>query len=241
MPPLLIIKTGQPDEAITRRFGSFEDWTLARAGLSRDEAQIVSVFQGEPLPDPSRVSGAIITGSPAMVTERTPWMERTAAWLRRAVPSGLPVLGICFGHQLLAQALGGRAGDNPRGREIGTVEVRLLDAAGEDPLLGGLPDPLTVHVTHVQSALTLPPAATRLAGNGHEPNHAFRAALQAWGLQFHPEFTADIMRALIAGHRETLLAEGLDPDELLSSVRDSAVGRTILGRFAAIAQAHTRA
>lgn len=236
MRPLLIIKAGQPDETITRRHGSFEDWILARVTLPREDVQIVEVFRGARLPDPAAIGGAIITGSPVMVTERHAWAEATAAWLRKAIPAGLPVLGICFGHQLLAHAFGGRVGDNPRGREIGTAQVRLLSAAREDALLGALPGELTVQVTHLQSVLTLPPGAVRLAENGHEPNHAFRIGPQAWGIQFHPEITGAIMRALIGEQRTTLAAEGLDPHVLTRTVRSSTVGRRILERFTEIAR-----
>ncbi|NOZ79174.1 MAG: glutamine amidotransferase [Acidobacteria bacterium] len=236
MRPLLIIKAGEPNETITRRHGSFEDWILARMTLPREGVQIVDVFRDARLPDPASVSGAIVTGSLAMVTECHPWAEATAAWLRTAIPAGLPVLGICFGHQLLAHAFGGRVGDNPRGREIGTVQVRLLGAAREDALFGALPGELTVQVTHLQSVLTLPPGAVRLAENGHEPNHAFRIGPRAWGVQFHPEITHTIMRALIGEQHAALATEGLDPNVLKRTVRSSAVGRRILERFTEIAR-----
>ncbi len=236
MRPFLIIKTGQPDETITRQFGSFEDWILSQAGVSATDVRIVNVARGATLPRPARFSGAIITGSPAMVTAGEPWMRAAAAWLKQALPTGLPVLGICFGHQLLAYALGGRTGNNPRGREIGTVGIRLLPAASRDPLFGGLPTQLTVHVTHVQSVTMLPPGAIRLATNAHEPNHAFRFGRHAWGVQFHPEITAPVMRALIRCQRTALRAEGLDPDALSHAVHSSSVGQTILRRFVAIAR-----
>ena len=85
------------------------------------------------------LAGIVITGSPSMVSARLDWSERTAYWLRRAVPTGLPVLGVCYGHQLLAHALGGHVGLNPAGRQIGTVTAQLIDGHKEDPLFGHLP------------------------------------------------------------------------------------------------------
>src|SRR4030042_4477261 len=89
-----------------------------------------------------------------MVTERAPWSEQAAEWLRKAVSGGVPVLGICYGHQLLAYAHGGRVADNPLGREYGTVQVRMGGAAARDELLGGLPASIPVHEGHTQSVLS---------------------------------------------------------------------------------------
>ncbi len=237
MKPVLIVKAGEPVPAVAGRFGGFEDWILAGSGLDPEAVRTVAVYREEALPDPTSVAGVIVTGSKAMVTDHEPWMERAATWLRRAVGDRVPVLGICFGHQLLAHALGGEVGDNPRGREIGTVRVRLLPAAGEDPLLAGFPARLTVQATHTQSVLRLPPGAVLLAANDHEPHHAFRAGKRAWGLQFHPEITAGVMRAHLALMRSTLAAEGLDPAALEAAVESSPAGPALLRRFVAIARA----
>ncbi len=234
MHPLLLIVTGSPSAAVVRRHGDFEDWFLRGTGLPVESVQVVRVETGEALPSPSGISGALVTGSASMVTDREPWAERTADWLRRAIPTGLPVLGICFGHQLIAEALGGSVGMNPRGREIGTVRVRLLPQASGDPLLGGLPHELAVQATHLQSVLELPPGALRLAESDMDPNHAFRVGDAVWGLQFHPEIGAAAMRAHIEEKREVLVREGRDPDVLLAEVADSPWGTTILERFAAL-------
>src|SRR5690606_38861481 len=110
---------------------------------------------------------------------------------------GQRVLGVCYGHQLLAHALGGRVDDHPAGREVGTVELEL-DAAGEgDALFGATPAKFRAHATHRQSVLELPPGATVLARSAHDPHHAVRYAPTAWGLQFHPEFSVGIMRGYL--------------------------------------------
>ncbi len=72
--------------------------------------------------------------------------------------------------------------------------ITLLPAAVGDPLLGGLPSPIEVHVSHSQSVLRLPEGAVRLAANAWDGNQAFRAGDRAWGVQFHPELDAGIMR-----------------------------------------------
>lgn len=230
---MLIIKTGTAGTAIDTADGDFEDW-IAR-GLGR-QVEVRRVDEGEELPDTGEAGGVVVTGSAAMVSDREPWAERTAAWLRNAVEAGVPVLGICFGHQLLAHALGGRVGPNPRGREIGTVEVTLTATAAADPLLGGLPNRIGVHTTHLESVLELPPGAELLASSKLDPHQAFRApGRPVWGLQFHPEFSAAVIRAYLEAKREALVAEGSDPDRLLAEVNETRWGHDILARFARIA------
>ena len=237
MRPLLIVKTGCTFDSLLGRRGDYEDWIRDGLGLPGERVEIASVHEGDPLPPPGELAGAVVTGSSAMVSEREPWSERTAHWLATAVEAELPLLGICYGHQLLAHGLGGRVGVNPRGHEIGTVEVELRASARDDPLLGGFAGPLCVQATHVESALELPAAARLLAASAGDPHHAFAVGRLAWGVQFHPEFDADITRAYIEERREILRAEGLDPERLHRETRDSEHGRRLLRRFAELLRA----
>src|SRR5690606_36806035 len=136
-----------------RRHGSFAHWIRVAAGLHRDQAVVVDVERGEGLPTRDGFAGVIVTGSAAMVTERHDWSERSAGWLREAAHAGLPLLGICYGHQLIAHALGGTVDDNPNGREMGTVHIDLHPQAQDDPLFAGLPARIKAQATHLQSVL----------------------------------------------------------------------------------------
>jgi len=232
---MLIVKTGTVRTALNDADGDFEDW-FARA-IGRP-VRVCSVFEGDELPSPDAAVGAVVTGSVAMVSDREAWIGRTTEWLRTAVEAGVPVLGVCFGHQLLAHAFGGRVGPNPRGREIGTVGVTLTDSAAADPLLAGLPNRIDVHATHLESVLELPPGAELLASSALDPHQAFRLpGRPAWGLQFHPELTAAITRGYIEAKRRDMEREGLDPDRLLADVRETRWGGDILARFARLADA----
>jgi GMP synthase (glutamine-hydrolysing) len=115
------------------------------------------------------------------------------------------------------------------------VEVEALPAAREDPLLRGLPERFTAQATHVESVVDLPASATLLARSRGDPHQAFRAGPRAWGVQFHPEFDAAVIRAYLEARREILLREGLDPDGLLAEVSESAQAAELLRRFAALA------
>lgn len=228
--PLVILKTGSTLPNLRSR-GDYEDW-IAR-GLDVPNIEVCRLKEGEALPDPSEIRGVVITGSAAMVTERLEWSERAAAWLPDVVRRGVPVLGICYGHQLLAHAFGGEVGFNPRGREVGTIDVELKEAAATDPLFRDLGPRLVVSASHQQSVLRLPEGARLLASNEHDPHQAMAIGPSAWGLQFHPEWDHAIARAYVEHQRDALRDEGQDPD-LLAKSRPSTDGAAILRRFASL-------
>jgi GMP synthase (glutamine-hydrolysing) len=234
MRPLLIVKSGRTLPQLARRRGDYEDWITAGMGVDPARIQIAHVYQDAPLPEPGGLAGVVATGSSAMVSHREPWSERAAAWLAKAALAGTPVLGICYGHQLLAHGLGGRVARNPRGREIGTIEVTLNGAARGDPLFGELPERIRMQSTHVEAVLELPAGARRLASSEADPNQAFAIGERAWGVQFHPEFDADVVRSYLTARRELLLGEGFDPEALGQAASDSPHGGALLRRFSAL-------
>lgn len=230
----LIIETGQPVDSM-RRHGRFPHWIRVAAGLSADQTSAVNVEAGEPLPDHvsngEALTGVIVTGSSSMVTDRHPWSERTADWLRDRLESGMPVLGICYGHQLLAHTLGGEVDYNPQGREMGTVAVDMHPHAGEDPLFGPLPARFQVQVSHLQSVLRPPTGAMVLARSDQDACQAFRWRDHAWGLQFHPEFSVDHMRGYVHARRDALQREGQCHQRMAKNVKPTPQARGILRRF----------
>jgi GMP synthase (glutamine-hydrolysing) len=191
----------------------------------------VDVYRRQELPAPDTVAGIVITGSAAMVSEKEDWSEYTAAWLREAVAREVPTLGVCYGHQLLAHALGGRAGPNPRGRQIGTVEAKLLEPATDDLLLKHLPSSFLAQTTHQEVVLEVPAGAARLATSPLDDNFTIRFAERAWGVQFHPEFSAPVMSEYIQCRSSALISEGLDPKQLQQGVRDTPEARSVLTVF----------
>lgn len=234
MRPVVIVKTGSTLPRLARERGDYEDWIAE--GLGLPNVRVCDSIGGEALPDPPLPRAVVITGSSAMVTERLEWSERAASWLPEVLRRGTPVLGICYGHQLLAHALGGEVGPNPRGREIGTIDVTLTDEGRRDPLLSHRGPELVVSASHRQSVLRLPAGARQLASNALDPNQAFAIGARAWGVQFHPEWDHDVIRAYLEERAETLREEGLDPDALLARVRPSDDGPAILRRFAELVE-----
>jgi GMP synthase (glutamine-hydrolysing) len=232
-PPFLILETGTPLPAL-RRHGGFPHWIRVAAGLPADQMQVCRVQQGEALPRARGHAGVLVTGSGAMVSEREAWSERSAEWLRAAVEDGVPVFGICYGHQLLAHAFGGRIDYHPRGREMGTVDIELHPQAQEDPLLSGLPARIAAQTTHRQSVLEPPANARVLACSAHDACQVLRIdGFDAWGVQFHPEFSVGHMHGYVQARRQALVDEGHDPRDIAARIRPTPLARRLLRRFAA--------
>ena len=152
---------------------------------------IVRVSQGEePLPWPNDdaprtqwpYDALVISGSQSSVYDDRPWIAQTEKYVRRALAAQAPVLGVCWGHQLLAQMLGGTVRDQDR-YELGYVTVEQVE---DDPIWQGVPHPFTAFATHSDAVVQLPAEATLLAQN-EAGIQAFRQG-SAVGVQFHPEY-----------------------------------------------------
>ncbi|WP_226467246.1 glutamine amidotransferase [Luteimonas panaciterrae] len=228
--PFLILETGQPVPSM-RRHGGFPHWIRTAAGLERDRAVVVDVERGDSLPTREGFAGVIVTGSAAMVTDRHDWSERSAEWLREAAHAGVPIFGICYGHQLLAHALGGEVGDNPKGREMGTVEVGLSPQAPADSLFAGLPARFRAQTTHLQTVLRAPEGAAVLAMSEQDGCHAFRWGDRVWGVQFHPEFSSTHMRGYVRARADALGREGIDAHAVSRNISATPHARSVLRRF----------
>jgi GMP synthase (glutamine-hydrolysing) len=229
--PFLILATGTAIEPVRRRLGDFPHWFRVAMRLPRQAVRVVDAREARALPEPSDFAGIVVTGSGAMVTDREPWSEAAADWLGQAARAGHPVLGVCYGHQLLAHALGGRVDWNPRGREMGTVRIEALPAAAADPLLAPNGAGFAAQVTHLQSVLEPPADATVLARSAQDDCHAFRIGDAAWGVQFHPEFSTAAMRAYIAARADAIRSEGDCPRRLQRGVSAAPAARAVLRRF----------
>src|SRR5438105_5100061 len=213
---LLIVQTGT-----TQLQGDYPRWFEHALGFAMP---VCKAFAGERLQaalDRHGPRGIIVSGSPLSVTENAPWMLQLGSDLLEVAARGTPVLGVCFGHQLLGRAAGGEVVVNPRGREIGTVRVQLTEAGKRDPLFawaGGAPE-IEVQATHLDAVDPLPPGATLLASNENCAAQAFRLSETVAGVQFHPALWKEAMRDLIISRREKLAAEDRDALALAVAVR----------------------
>ncbi|HWR01809.1 MAG TPA: glutamine amidotransferase [Chlorobaculum sp.] len=235
MKTLFIIKAGSTFDSLLEPLGDFEEWIERGLGMPETSICVIDAVQGEQLPGADLCSGVVVTGSHAMVTDDLPWSLGIERWIPGLLNAEVPFLGICYGHQLLGRATGGTVGYHPLGREVGTVTVELNDEAGDDGLFRGIPKLFHAHATHTQSVLQLPPGAVLLGGNAHEPHHAFRIGRCAWGVQFHPEYTAEVMRGYIEEQRRSLDAAGKDVVGMVAGVVETPDAGRLLRNFASLA------
>ena len=231
MKPVLIIQTGRAPNPIRGRHGDFPHWFRLGLRFPSNRLQTVEVSEGQALPSPRDVAGAVITGSAAMVTERHSWSENTAGWIRHAMDLQLPMFGVCYGHQLMAHALGGRVDYLPGGREIGTQVIHLLQDSLRDALTVGFPAGFRAHTTHEQSVLKVPAGATVLARSARDPHQLLRYGSHAISAQFHPEFSAEIMRAYVRRKSTDMKREGADPENVFAAVVPTPIARALLRQF----------
>jgi GMP synthase-like glutamine amidotransferase len=141
------------------------------------------------VPALDRFSHVVLSGSEASVLQPEPWFEPEIRLIRDAVDRGLPILGSCFGHQLLVAALSGAEYLQPSNPpEVGWTEIEKL---GDDPLFDGLPNPWGTFVYHFDEVIDPPAPWIKLGRTEHCDTHALRYGdLPVWGIQAHPEISS---------------------------------------------------
>jgi GMP synthase (glutamine-hydrolysing) len=156
------------------------------------------------VPESFAFDGCVVTGSRASVYWDEPWIGRLKEWVGEAVAAGLPFLGVCYGHQLLANVLGGRVED------MGEYEIgyRTVHQDGDNRLLDGIDDDFTAFTTHSDRVTEAPPGATVFARNDYGI-HGFRKG-RVFAVQFHPEYDAETARTVTAGKDEQLDDERIE-------------------------------
>lgn len=160
---------------------------LTHANTAGDTVTTVHLYAGDPIPDLSAFDALLVMGGPMDVweTDAHSWLIDEKIAIRAFVETGKPYLGICLGHQLLAEAMGGTCA-KMNVPEIAVADVTLAGAHA-DTLLGALPPNFQAMHWHGVEVTDLPSDAQILATSAGCANQAIRVRKNAWGLQFHPE------------------------------------------------------
>jgi len=163
------------------------------------EYQGYDVADGQ-FPDSVDVCDAyLITGSPKGVYDAYEWIAELGDFIREAYVAGKKLVGICFGHQILAHALGGHSQRSEKGWGLGLKEFDIYKK--KDWMTTDLSQS-SLHFVHQDQVVQLPPGAELLGGNDFCPNLFFTIEDQVLGIQGHPEFTAEIMHEIIDARRD---------------------------------------
>lgn len=214
-----ILETGDVHPDLKARHGDYPAMFAARLGAVDPtlEFAVVRVVSGEMPADPTHADAWLVTGSRHGVYDDLPWIAPLAAFLRACVARGVPVVGVCFGHQILAEALGGRAVKSDRGWALGVQDYEVL---ARPRWMSRLPDRFAINAFHQDQVVALPAGATVLARSAQ----CAYAALAygdpetpiAISIQPHPEYDAAFMDDLI-----TLRAGTVIPKDAVGPARAS--------------------
>ncbi|MDR2461169.1 MAG: gamma-glutamyl-gamma-aminobutyrate hydrolase family protein [Deltaproteobacteria bacterium] len=236
---LLIISTGN----IPQRFGLNETFAEMFVRLGKLKEGTYSIFdatcrRGYPK-DPHTYSGYIITGSLSMVTYKPLWSLRLIDFIKKLKEKEAPFFGVCYGHQIVAAALGGQVDFHPQGMELGSFWVNLTEAASSHPLTTGLPKKFLANLSHSQSVLKAPYGSELLGTTEHDKSQILSYGPNALTVQFHPEFDGPVMEAFAKGNdtSESPQKSGQNPKtpqralKLGLPIVDTPESVELLGRF----------
>lgn len=182
-------------------------------------------------PPPDAYDAVVVGGSPASVYDGHPWIARLEDRIRDWTGRGVPLLGICFGHQAVASALGGEVRKNPKGWEVGTCFVNVTGEGKSDPLMKGLPPVVPVLQSHQDVVVKPPAGSVVLAGNGKSEYQALAIGARVRTIQFHPEFTPNRLRFMIGPRKERLSSAGVDVEAVLENLRETPETLPIMQNF----------
>ena len=198
-----------------------------RAHLKGVDTHTVNVPCGRPIPDLGKFTHIILTGSEASILEHRPWFDTESTLIRAAIDQNIPVLGSCFGHQMLVYALAGPEflqRSNPP--EVGWAEVEMT---GSDELFDDLPNPWDTFVYHFDEAVDPPPPWIKLGRTKHCDTHVLRYGTHpVWGIQAHPEISSRKARFFI---RSTLLMGQKPFKHIVHALRNAPPPNTVADRI----------
>jgi GMP synthase (glutamine-hydrolysing) len=229
-PQILVI---QPDPSCPLdRFGQW----VSDEGLT---VQMVRPFDHDAIPQSVEEDALVVLGGDmsSLDDHLYDWLPEIRRLFVNAAASRKPALGICLGGQIMAQAFGGTVARGDQGLEAGVVQVSWRPEAGDDLLVGGLPDPYLVGTMHGDVITALPPSAVWLGTTALYPHQAFRVGDTSWGVQFHPELSRTGYQRWLAlvNEKDTLAVERASQGMTSFEQHDDEVAahtETLVRRFA---------
>lgn len=186
--------------------------------------------RNQPIPS-EKFDGIVISGSGSSTYDGDTWIDELTSHIRNWVDQNIPILGVCFGHQLICEALGGKVEKNEQGWEVGTCQVELNEAGLRDPIFKNIPQTLSVMQSHQDIVTEMPSGAECLVSSPKCEFQSMRIGDYIRTIQFHPEYTPDQMRFMIKPRRQRLESAGTNVDQTLADLATTPESRIILSNF----------
>lgn len=181
----------------------------------------------------------MISGSPRDAFADDEWTHGLMAKVARLLEKRKPVLGVCYGHQILGRVKGGKVGRCEGGWELGETKVEATTEGAGSALLQGLPKQMNVMQSHRDCVLEVPGKGVLLASSPHTKVQAAQWAERVYGVQFHPEFTGEVIRGVWAERRDRWRDQvKFNLDEKLDRAKECPHGLAILRNFLKIISSH---
>lgn len=200
MPRRIAVLDNNPaDSPLARRFPNDGEKVVAGLAPMRPawRFDVWAAKRDELPPDPAAYDGWVLTGSVASANDAAPWVQRLEALLRTLHARRAPMVGFCFGHQIIAKALGGRVGPSPGGWRLGVATTRF---AAAEPWMQPAQAAVTLFAAHQEQVLAPPPGARVLGGDDWAPVGALAAGDHVFTTQYHPELTREFLRGIVDEH-----------------------------------------
>ncbi|QIX27278.1 type 1 glutamine amidotransferase [Nocardioides sp. JQ2195] len=199
--------------------------------------EVCRPYAGDPLPEPTAYDALVVLGGTMGANDDADhhWLAPLKQLVREAASTGVPTLGICLGHQVIATALGGTVTVNPLGQQLGLLEVGWLPTAADDPVFTPTPGLRGIQWNN-DIVTSLPDGAVLLAATEQEEAQVVRFAETVWGVQLHPEADELVVAAWADGDRDDHALRGIDQVALIRDITEAraeldAAWRPVAQRF----------
>jgi len=223
MKKVFILDCGPSLTDVSQEFGQSPEWIMEVLKDTDCEFDWIKPYMGQNI---NIISGDawIITGSPRSVYDEEGWMLGLEENIRKASKSNIRILGICFGHQLIAKSFGGTVELNPKGWELGSYPIYLTAHGKKSALFKNMDNEIIVYESHQDSVIVMPDGAVELAYN-QKCVQAYQLFDTLYSVQFHPEFSWDVMKKYVSVRGSS----GVPVDD--STVKESLQSHLILHNF----------
>jgi len=206
-----ILLVGRASEDLVDEYGTYAEMLIALINTEEQvfEFKTFNILDDEFPKDHLECDGWIVTGSPHGVYEDHSWIPTVSQLINNVYEANLPIFGVCFGHQLIAQALGGHVEKSEKGWGLG---LHTYQVNNKPEYMSNLSEEVTLNICHQDQVLRPPQGATVYAKSEFCENAGFYIKDKVLTMQAHPEFLVDFTKALLAARRDvTIPKEFVDP------------------------------